>query len=88
MIGMILQSKAQMAPILPFFPLSHGVPGVDDRRVFSSIIFVIHNGLRWHEVLGPLERDGGVWPLPHPHNRCAHTFMSAFTIAVIVTFWI
>ena len=28
----------------PYFPLSHGVPKVDDRRVISGIIFVIRNG--------------------------------------------
>ena len=39
-------SKAQMRRIEPYFPLSHGVPRVDDRRVISGIIFVIRNGLR------------------------------------------
>ena len=34
----------------PFFPLSHGVRRVDDRRVISGIIFVIRNGLRWRDV--------------------------------------
>lgn len=50
MSGMILLSEAQMAGISPFFPLSHGVPRVDDRRVISGIIFVIRNGLRWRDV--------------------------------------
>lgn len=40
-------SEAQMRRIRPYFPLSHGVPRVDDRRVISGIIFVIKNGLRW-----------------------------------------
>jgi transposase len=31
----------------PFFPKSHGGPGVDYRRVLSGIIFVNRNGLRW-----------------------------------------
>jgi transposase len=39
-----------MARISPFFPLSHGKPRVDDRRVISGIIFVIRNGLRWRDV--------------------------------------
>jgi transposase len=39
-----------MARISPFFPLSHGLPRVDDRRVISGIIFVIRNGLRWRDV--------------------------------------
>jgi putative transposase len=43
-------SKAQMRRIEPFFPLSHGVPRVDDRRVVSGIIFVIRNGLRWRDA--------------------------------------
>ena len=46
MTEMILLSEAQMARISPFFPLSHGVPRVDDRRVVSGIIFVIRNDLR------------------------------------------
>ena len=37
----------QMARLKPFFPLSHGVPRVDDRRVLSGIIFINRNGLRW-----------------------------------------
>ena len=43
-------SKAQMGRIEPFFPASHGVPRVDDRRVVSGIIFVIRNGLRWRDA--------------------------------------
>jgi putative transposase len=50
MTDMILLSEAQMARISPFFPLSHGIPRVDDRRVISGIIFVIRNGLRWRDV--------------------------------------
>jgi putative transposase len=40
-------SEAQMRRIEPYFPLSHGIPRVDDRRIVSGIIFVIRNGLRW-----------------------------------------
>ena len=43
-------SKAQMRRIERFFPLSHGVPRVDDRKVVSGIIFVIKNGLRWRDA--------------------------------------
>jgi len=49
-------SAAQLARIKPYFPLSHGVPRVDDRKVISGIIHVIRNGLRWRdapEVYGP-----------------------------------
>ena len=47
MSDLLWLSKAQMRRIEPFFPLSHGVPRVDDRRIVSGIIFVIRNGLRW-----------------------------------------
>ena len=42
----------QMRRIEPYFPLSHGIPRVDDRRVLSGIIFVIRNGLRWRDAPG------------------------------------
>lgn len=50
MSDLIWLSAAQMRRIEPYFPLSHGVPRVDDRRVISGIIFVIRNGLRWRDV--------------------------------------
>ncbi len=43
-------SKEQLARIKPYFPLSHGVPRVDDRKVVSGIIHVIRNGLRWRDA--------------------------------------
>ena len=50
MNDLIWLSEAQMRRIAPYFPLSHGVPRVDDRRVVSGIIFVIRNGLRWRDA--------------------------------------
>ena len=50
MSDLIWLSEAQMRRIEPYFPLSHGVPRVDDCRVISGIIFVIRNGLRWRDV--------------------------------------
>ena len=50
MSNLIWLSEAQMRRIEPYFPLSHGVPRVDDRRVISGIIFVIRNGLRWRDA--------------------------------------
>jgi transposase len=50
MSDLVLLSEAQMRRIEPYFPLSHGVPRVDDRRVVSGIIFVIRNGLRWRDA--------------------------------------
>ncbi|EHK54640.1 transposase [Allomesorhizobium alhagi] len=40
----------QMRRIEPYFPLSHGVPRLDDRRVLSGILFVIRDGLRWRDA--------------------------------------
>ena len=50
MSDLIWLSDEQMARIQPYFPLSHGVPRVDDRRIVSGIIFVIRNGLRWRDA--------------------------------------
>lgn len=50
MSDLIWLTKAQMRRIEPYFPLSHGVPRVDDRRVISGIIFVLRNGLRWRDA--------------------------------------
>ena len=50
MDDLFLLSEAQMRRIAPYFPLSHGVARVDDRRVISGIIFVIKNGLRWRDA--------------------------------------
>jgi transposase len=47
---LFLLSPAQMRRIRPYFPLSHGVPRVDDRRVISGIVFVIKGGLRWRDA--------------------------------------
>ena len=40
-------NEDQTARLRPYFPKSHGVPRVHDRRVLSGIIFVNRNGLRW-----------------------------------------
>ena len=45
-----LLSEAQLAVISPYFPLSHGIPRVDDRRVVSGIAYVIRNGLPWRDA--------------------------------------
>ena len=50
MSELLLLSEAQMRRIEPYFPLSHGVPRVDDRRVLSGILYVIRNGLRWRDA--------------------------------------
>ncbi len=50
MTGLFWLSGAQLERIEPYFPLSHGVPRVDDLRVVSGIVFVIKNGLRWRDA--------------------------------------
>ena len=50
MADLFLLSEAQMRRIEPYFPLSHGIARVDDRRVISGIIYVIRNGLRWRDA--------------------------------------
>ena len=45
-----LLTAAQMRRLAPHFPLSHGTPRVDDRKVFSGIIRVIRRGLRWRDA--------------------------------------
>jgi len=62
---LFLLSEAQMRRIEAFFPLSHGIPRVDDRRVISGIVFVIRNGLRWRDA----PRDYG------PHKTIYNRFV-------------
>jgi transposase len=45
MDDLFLLSEAQMRRIKPYFPLSHGIVRVDDRRVVSGIVLVIRNGV-------------------------------------------
>ena len=50
MSEVFLLSERQMERIEPFFPLAHGVPRVNDRRVLSGIVYVIRNGLQWKDA--------------------------------------
>ena len=50
MSGFYWLSDAQMERLRPYFPKSHGVPRVDDRRVPSGIIFFNRNGVRWRDA--------------------------------------
>jgi len=54
-----------MRRIEGYFPLSHGVARVYDRRIVSAIVFVIKNGLRWRDAL----RDYG------PHKTIYNRFV-------------
>ena len=40
----------QLNRIKPYFPVSHGVPRVDDLRLISGIIYVIRYGLQWKDA--------------------------------------
>ncbi len=50
MSDLMLLSYAQMRRIEPYFPLSYGVPRVDDRLILSGVIFGLRNGLRWRDA--------------------------------------
>lgn len=50
MSDLFLLSPAQMSRLSPHFPLAHGVPRVDDRRVVSGIVYIIRNGLQWKDA--------------------------------------
>lgn len=43
-------SREQVDRIKTYFPLSHGTPRVDDRRVLSGILYVIKHGLQWKDA--------------------------------------
>ena len=58
-------SQSQLERIELYFPLSHGIARVDDRRVVSGIIHVIRNGLRWRDA----PRDYG------PHKTLYNRFV-------------
>ena len=67
MADLFLLSKAQMRRIERYFPLSHGIARVDDRRVISGIVFVIRNGLRWRDAPG----EYGPHKTIYNSNSCA-----------------
>lgn len=50
MSDLFMLSKRQFDRKKPYFPLSHGVPRVDDLGVISGIIYVIKNGLQWTDA--------------------------------------
>src|SRR5271170_7997153 len=50
MSELFMLTRQQINRMKPYFPLSHGVERVDDRRVISGIIYVIRNGLQWKDA--------------------------------------
>ena len=65
MADLFLLSRVQMRRIEGYFPRSHGIARVDDRRIVSAIVFVIKNGLRWRDA----PRDYG------PHKTIYNRFV-------------
>ncbi|MGY4799872.1 transposase [Teichococcus aerofrigidensis] len=63
-------TKAQIRRIAPYFPLSHGVPRVDDQRVVSGILHVIRNGLRWRDA--PCIPSSRSRKLPIPYDKALY----------------
>ncbi|MBY3348370.1 transposase [Rhizobium laguerreae] len=61
-----------MRRIEPYFPLSHGIPRVNDRLILSGIIFVLRNGLRWRDA----RREYG------PHKTIYNRFICWSTLGV------
>jgi transposase len=45
-----LLTPAQIRRLSRYFSLSHGILGVDDRRVLSGIISVVRHGLQWRDA--------------------------------------
>ena len=72
MTDLFLLSQAQMRRIERYFPLSHGMARVGDRRIVSAIVFVIKNGLRWRDA----PRDYG------PHKTIYNRFVRRSRLGV------
>src|SRR3984893_11938898 len=72
MSDLFLLSRVQMRRIERYFPLSHGIARVDDRRIVSAIVFVIKNGLRWRDA----PRDSG------PHKTIYNRFIGCSRLGV------
>jgi hypothetical protein len=56
MSDVFLLTRQQLNRIKPYFPVSHGIPRVDDRRVISGIIYVIRYGLHGMMRRRPMAR--------------------------------
>ena len=50
MSDLLLSTNSQIAKISPYFPLSHGVPRVDEKQVVRGIIYEIGNSLLWKDA--------------------------------------
>ena len=102
MDDLFMLSAAQMRRIEPFFPLSHGVPRVDDRLTARGITLCIppksNRKVQYHYDKAVYKKRHLVenlfaklkdWRRIHTrYDRCAHTFMSAICVAATVIFWL
>lgn len=50
MSKILMLTREQMMRIQAYFPLSHGIERVDDRKVISGIMYAIRNGLQWKDA--------------------------------------
>lgn len=50
MSDVVWLAPQQLNRVTPYFPMSHGIPRVDDVRVISGIIPVIRYGLQWKDA--------------------------------------
>lgn len=62
-----------MARIAPYFPLTHGVPRVDDRKVISGVVYVIGHRLQWKHA----PRSYG------PHKTLYNRFICGSRLGVV-----
>lgn len=46
----IYAERCADTPDSPVFPLSHGIPQVDEQLIVLAMIFVIKNDLRWRDA--------------------------------------
>jgi len=58
-----------MRRIDPYFPLSYGVPRVDDRRIISGIIFVIRIGLPGRDATAAYGPPETIYPCAGVRDR-------------------
>lgn len=71
-------TDAHMTRLEPFFPISHGNPRADDRRVLSGTTFINRTGLRWRHALSAAKWRAWAW------TPCACTAAMVFWIRALV----
>jgi len=64
MDGLFWLGEGQLERIKPFFAKSRGVSRVDDRKLFSGILYVLHHGRRWVAAGSPWTVQKSLQPLP------------------------